>query len=60
MLHDDLLLVISLLFAVSLLTLLSPKLRIAHPILLVLGGLVIAFIPGVPHVHLEPELVRCV
>lgn len=57
MLQDDLLLVISLLFAVSMLTLLSPKLRVAHPILLVLGGLVIAFIPGVPHVHLEPELV---
>ncbi len=55
--HHDLLLVIGLLFAVSLLTLLSPKLRIAYPILLVLGGLVIAFIPGMPHVRLEPELI---
>lgn len=55
--HHDLLLVIGLLFAVSLLTLLSPKLRIAYPILLVLGGLAIAFVPGMPHVHLEPELI---
>ncbi|MBK7945287.1 MAG: cation:proton antiporter [Flavobacteriales bacterium] len=57
MLHNDLLLVISLLFAVSLLTLLGPKLRIAQPILLVLGGLAIALVPGVPHVRLEPELI---
>ncbi|MBK8227852.1 MAG: Na+/H+ antiporter [Flavobacteriales bacterium] len=57
MLHHDLLLVIGLLFAASLLTLLGPKLRIAQPILLVLGGLAIALIPGVPHVKLEPELV---
>lgn len=55
--HHDLLLVIGLLFAVSLLTLLSPKLRIAYPILLVLGGLVIAFLPGIPHVRLDPELI---
>lgn len=55
--HHDLLLVIGLLFAVSLLTLLSPKLRIAYPILLVLGGLVIAFIPGIPHVRVDPELI---
>lgn len=57
MLHHDLLLVIGLLFAVSLLTLLSPKLRIGHPILLVLGGLLIAFLPGMPRVHLDPELI---
>ncbi len=55
--HHDVLLVIGLLFAVSLLTLLSPKLRIAYPILLVLGGLAIAFIPGMPHVRLDPELI---
>ncbi|HEY0978504.1 MAG TPA: Na+/H+ antiporter [Flavobacteriales bacterium] len=57
MLHHDLLLVIGLLFAVSLLTLLGPKLRIAYPILLVLGGLVIAFVPGMPTIHLEPDLI---
>ncbi|MBL7952966.1 MAG: Na+/H+ antiporter [Flavobacteriales bacterium] len=55
--HQDILLVLGLLFAVSLLTLLSPKLRIAYPILLVIGGLLIAFVPGIPHVHIDPELI---
>lgn len=57
MLHHDLILVIGLLFAVSILTMLSPRLRIAHPILLVISGLVIAVIPGVPHVAIEPDLI---
>jgi monovalent cation/hydrogen antiporter len=57
MLQHELLLMLGLLFAVSLLTLLGPKLRIAYPIMLVLGGLVIAFIPGVPHVHVRPEMI---
>lgn len=55
--HHDVLLVIGLLFAVSLLTLLSPKLGIAYPILLVLGGLVIALVPGLPRVHVDPDLI---
>jgi CPA1 family monovalent cation:H+ antiporter len=32
-------------------------LRIPYPILLVLGGLALGFIPGVPDVHLDPRLV---
>jgi CPA1 family monovalent cation:H+ antiporter len=32
-------------------------LRLPYPILLVLGGLVLGFIPGVPQLHLSPELV---
>src|SRR3954465_8194811 len=31
--------------------------RIPYPILLVLGGLALGFIPGVPHFHLDPTLV---
>lgn len=31
--------------------------RVPYPIVLVLGGLVIGFLPGVPAVHLEPDLV---
>lgn len=33
------------------------KLKIAYPILLVLGGLVISFIPGLPHVKVNPDLI---
>ncbi|MBO9561380.1 MAG: Na+/H+ antiporter [Niastella sp.] len=57
MLQDNLLLIISLLLVVSMLTMLSEKLRISYPILLVIAGLGIGFIPGVPAITLEPDLV---
>lgn len=50
-------LVIGLLVAVALLALLSRKLPIPYPILLVIGGLGLALIPGLPRVRLNPELV---
>jgi CPA1 family monovalent cation:H+ antiporter len=55
--QDNLLLIITLLFAVSMLTMVSEKLRVAYPIFLVLAGLLISFIPGVPHITLEPDWV---
>ena len=39
------------------LTALARRLLVPYPILLVLGGLALAFIPGVPEVALEPDLV---
>src|SRR5207249_8176946 len=33
------------------------KIRIPYPILLTVGGLVLALVPGVPAIRLEPELV---
>ena len=36
---------------------LVPKLRIPYPILLVLGGLVLGFMPGLPEIDLPPDLV---
>lgn len=57
MLQDNLLLVLSLLFAISILTMLSGKLKIAYPIFLVISGLLISLIPGIPHISLQPDLV---
>ncbi|MDC0723117.1 Na+/H+ antiporter [Nannocystis bainbridge] len=57
MLHHELLLVLSLLFAIGVLHVLSGRLGISYPILLVLGGLGISLVPGAPHVSLDPELV---
>lgn len=57
MFHENILLILSLLFAVSMLYMLSQKLKISYPILLVLAGLAIGFIPGMPHVELDPEIV---
>jgi CPA1 family monovalent cation:H+ antiporter len=48
---------VGLLLAVAALGLLARKLKIAYPILLVLGGLVLGFIPGIPRAHLNPEFV---
>lgn len=36
---------------------LSQKLKISYPILLVLAGLAIGFVPGMPNVELDPEIV---
>src|SRR5438046_9515438 len=49
--------VLGLLVAVAALALLSRKLPIPYPILLVIGGLLLALIPGLPRVRLVPELV---
>jgi CPA1 family monovalent cation:H+ antiporter len=57
MIQDNLLLILSLLFVISILTMLSSKLKIAYPIFLVIGGLLISLIPGIPHVTLHPDLV---
>jgi CPA1 family monovalent cation:H+ antiporter len=36
---------------------LVPRLRIPYPILLVLGGLALGFVPGMPELQLPPDLV---
>src|SRR5438552_7862267 len=36
---------------------LAPLLRVPYPILLVLGGLALGFVPGIPHVALRPNVV---
>lgn len=57
MLEDNLLLILSLLFASSMLAMLSRKLGISYPIFLVIAGLIIGFIPGIPPIVLHPDLV---
>lgn len=46
-----------LLAIVAVLTLVARRIGLPYPILMVLGGLVIGFVPGLPHVELEPDLV---
>jgi monovalent cation/hydrogen antiporter len=43
--------------AVALLAIVARRIRIPYPILLTIGGLILALIPGLPAIHLEPELV---
>jgi monovalent cation/hydrogen antiporter len=45
------------LVAVALLALVARKIRVPYPILLTCGGVVLALIPGLPAIQLEPQLV---
>jgi CPA1 family monovalent cation:H+ antiporter len=57
MIENNLLLILSLLFTITMLTIVSGKLKISYPIFLVIGGLLISLIPGIPSISLNPELV---
>src|SRR5437773_2239781 len=45
------------LVAVALLAIVARKIHIPYPILLTIGGVVLAVIPGLPTIHLKPKLV---
>jgi Na+/H+ antiporter len=49
--------ILVLLAVVAALATLADRIRVPYPILLVLGGLVLGFVPGLPKVELEPEVV---
>src|SRR3984957_20786388 len=46
-----------LLIVVATLAILANKVALPYPVLLVIGGLVLGFVPGLPPVHLDPDLV---
>jgi CPA1 family monovalent cation:H+ antiporter len=54
---QDGLVALGLIVAVATMLAIAPALRIPYPILLVLGGLVIGVVPGMPDFELPPELV---
>ena len=55
--HYTLLKFLLLLSAAFILILLARRLKIAYPIFLVLAGLIISIIPGMPVINIEPELI---
>src|SRR5919197_1887753 len=54
--HEQLVL-LALLVALAALLVAGPTLRIPYPILLVLGGLALGFMPGIPTIALPPDVV---
>ena len=48
---------LSIIVVIVLLIMLANKIKVAYPVLLVLAGLFISFIPGTPKIHIEPELI---
>lgn len=48
---------LGILLVILLLLMLANKIKAAYPILLVIAGLVISFIPGIPVINIEPDLI---
>ncbi|MEO8625740.1 MAG: Na+/H+ antiporter [Candidatus Limnocylindrales bacterium] len=57
---EPLVAVLLILVAIAVLYALSLRVNVPYPALFVLGGLLLAFIPGLPRIHLEPDLVLLV
>ncbi|RYY38186.1 MAG: Na+/H+ antiporter [Chitinophagaceae bacterium] len=55
--HEQLPFFLALIAAIVLLEMLATKLRVAYPVLLVLAGLALGFLPGLPHVRVDPNLI---
>lgn len=55
--HNTLPFLLAMVAAVVLLEMWATKLKIAYPILLVMAGLLVSFIPGLPVVKIDPDLI---
>ncbi|WP_229208758.1 Na+/H+ antiporter [Dyadobacter luticola] len=55
--HTILPFILAMIAVIVLLNIRAVKLKIAYPILLVIGGLLISFIPGLPIVKIDPDLI---
>lgn len=55
--HEQLPFMLALVAAIVLIEMLATKLRIAYPVLLVVAGLLISFIPGLPQVQVDPNMI---
>jgi monovalent cation/hydrogen antiporter len=49
--------VVILLAVVAVLTVVARRIRVPYPILMVVGGLVLGFVPGLPRIVLDPDIV---
>jgi CPA1 family monovalent cation:H+ antiporter len=55
--HEQLPFMLALVAAIVLIEMLATKLRIAYPVLLVVAGLLVSFIPGLPEVQVDPNMI---
>jgi Na+/H+ antiporter len=55
--NEQLLVILVLLLAVAAMLIIAPTLRVPYPIGLVIGGLALGFVPGMPELELPPDLV---
>ncbi|MDF2552203.1 MAG: sodium:proton antiporter [Chryseobacterium sp.] len=57
MIHTYVIISIAVLLSVMILVMIGQKLKVAYPIFLVIAGLIISLVPGMPHIEIEPDLV---
>ena len=57
LIHGPAELVLALLIAVAALVTIARRLEIAYPIFLVIGGLILGLVPGVPRIHIDPDMI---
>ena len=55
--HTILPFLLAMIAAIVLLNMWATKLKIAYPILLVVAGLLVSFIPGLPILRIDPDLI---
>lgn len=55
--HENILIVLGLLISVFILVMLAQKIKVAYPIFLVLAGLGIGALPGIPKVKIDPDVI---
>lgn len=55
--NEQLLVFLALLVAVAAMLIVAPTLRVPYPIVLVVGGVAMGFVPGMPELELPPDLV---
>ena len=55
--HEQLPFLLALVVAIVLIEMLATRLRIAYPVLLVVAGLLISFIPSLPKVQVDPDMI---
>ena len=55
--HSTFIIYIILVVVILFLVMLAQKIKVSYPILLVVAGLIISFIPGLPPIEIDPELI---
>lgn len=55
--HEQLPFMLALVAAIVLIEMLATKIKVAYPVLLVVAGLLISFIPGLPSVKVDPDMI---
>lgn len=54
---EEFLLYLGLILTIVLIIMLADKIKVAYPVLLVMAGLIVSVIPGMPVIHINPELI---